>query len=522
MKLTVRAAWAVALLAGFYVLAIGLPAALVAVDIVTITYLTAPVALVVFLPMTFAAFLVVLPALFASTGRSRDAAKGVLVTEQDQPALWARVRRLAEVLDTPAPSEIRFDHHANASVRQDSHLLGLMPGARRLTMGAPLLLGLSAAELDAVLAHEFGHYINRDTRLSPVVLRGRVSVLAALSAAAGRPVQQPGAVDGRRELPGRRLIYLLFDAYAVRFLTATTAISRAQEFEADRISAQAAGPRTAIAMLGRTAEVGAAYRYYIDSFVALGADVGLMPEPSQVIASFGDLLATPGLRKASDGRVRPRSDKEARFDSHPALRERIEALKAMPDDGRGAADAGGGRAIDVLDRPSELFAQVGQVLLGDRSKESKGADWDTLVDVAARRHARSEARPLIDALHLMTGVEGTLDAFLDLVDAGRFDEIILRLLTPAQARYAGAGDTAREIGRNTLMASLPPWVLAELGDGDAVRWIHSWSEVAALEIGASLSTELDAAYAALLGDRADAAPLRAVLETARAAAPKRA
>lgn len=512
MKVTARAAWAVGLLASFYAIAFGLLAAMVTIDVLVVRYAASVQALAILLSMTFVAFIVVVPAVFVSARPSLDELPGIAVTAEEQPALWARARELASAAGTEPPDEIRIDHKANASVSQDAALLGLVPRTRRLFLGAPLLLALSPAQLDAVLAHEFGHYSNHDTRLLPIVNRGRISVLRAVDAAAGRPREGSGAATGRA-LPGRYLIYRLFSAYAERYLAVTRSISRRQEFHADAISARVAGSQATIAALERMPELQSAYRFYLERFVAAGLNVGLVPEPPQVIAGFSTLLsALEQLPAANQGGER-RTSARARFDSHPPLGDRTAALKSLPES-HSTADEGG-RAIDLLVGADDVLAAVGRHMIGVRYERASRADWDTIFDTVAREQSRAAARPLIDALHLITGIQGTLPAFLDLVDAGRLEDVLRRLLTPAQARYAGAGEVALELARKTLMTALPPWVLAELGDAGAIHWTRAGGAEAELDISPMLRTDLDGAYAALLAETPDTGPLRAVLQEAR-------
>lgn len=347
-----------------------------------------------------------------------ESLSGVTVTVEEQPRLWARVREVAAAAGTKAPDEIWIDDRANAAVMQDTVLLGLVKRTRRLFIGAPLLLALSPAQLDAVLAHEFGHYSNRRRRS-----RGRKSVLKAVEAAA-----------------------------------------KAQ---------------TTVAALERVQDVQRSYQFYVEQFLDGGLKAGLAPEPQQILGGFSALLA------------------------------------ALPDEARGV-DAGG-RAIDLLDRADDVLAGVGLRMLGERYEEASRADWNTIVDAAARERSRSAAQPLVDAIHLMTGTAGTLTTFLDLVDAGHLETVRFRLLTPAQARYAGAGDVAIELARKALMTTLPSLVLAELGDAGVVRWTRSWGgEAPKLVISPALSVELDAAYAALLAEVPSAEPLRRAVMRASA------
>ncbi len=85
--------------------------------------------------------------------RSREV-KPLALDRRREPLLFAFVERLCQVLGAPSPAAIYLDNEVNASVR-------LVPGRGRelaLTVGAPLVAGLSLAQLAGVLAHEFGHF----------------------------------------------------------------------------------------------------------------------------------------------------------------------------------------------------------------------------------------------------------------------------------------------------------------------------------------------------------------------------
>ena len=161
------------LLAGFYLICIALVAGLTALTVVGfaeagVNRLTLFLSLV-----TLAAAFVVVRGVFVSTHlRVRDIA-GVEVTAADQPALWHRVHQLAAQVGTRPPRRIFLVPEVNAAVWENTRLLGLIPGKRQMMVGVPLLMALTPAQLDAVLAHELGHYGNRDTRLGGLVGRTR-------------------------------------------------------------------------------------------------------------------------------------------------------------------------------------------------------------------------------------------------------------------------------------------------------------------------------------------------------------
>jgi Zn-dependent protease with chaperone function len=104
----------------------------------------------------------------------------VLVRPEQAPRLWNTVRELAEQVGTRAPAEIRLVAEANASVTEDVRLLGLLPGHKRMYIGAPLLVGMPAEELRAVLCHELGHYAHEHARFAVPAYRGSAALAAAL------------------------------------------------------------------------------------------------------------------------------------------------------------------------------------------------------------------------------------------------------------------------------------------------------------------------------------------------------
>jgi Zn-dependent protease with chaperone function len=77
---------------------------------------------------------------------------------QAEPALYEFIWRICAIVGAPMPSLIELDCRVNASA-------GLRHGFRSffgrdlvLTIGLPLVAGLTARELAGVLAHEFGHF----------------------------------------------------------------------------------------------------------------------------------------------------------------------------------------------------------------------------------------------------------------------------------------------------------------------------------------------------------------------------
>ncbi|EFF88312.1 peptidase M48, Ste24p [Streptomyces sp. e14] len=175
------------MLAGFFLIGVALLSAVAVLDWLLMTRLfTARAAWfeVTLLTVTGLLAAAILRGLFAflRAGRLMPVPDTVAVTPQDQPELWEQIRVAAEVTGQQPPDELYLVAEVNAGVAERSRLLGLLHGRRRMILGLPLLDGLTVAQLRAVLAHEFAHYANLDTRLGGVTMRGREAVVHTVEA----------------------------------------------------------------------------------------------------------------------------------------------------------------------------------------------------------------------------------------------------------------------------------------------------------------------------------------------------
>lgn len=453
--------------------------------------------------VTLAAIFVVIRGVFVSTHvRTRDIV-GVEATPAAEPALWARIRHLAQQVGTRAPRRIFLVPDVNAAVWENTRLLGLIPGRRQMMIGVPLLMALPPAQMDAVLAHELGHYGNRDTRLGGLVGRARAGVMGAVRAA------------GRRrkvELPGAVLFVAVFRWYAKIVLGVTQEASRAQELAADRVAGAIAGRANAVAALGEMRVIDAAYDFYLDRYATAGLRIGLLPPPPEVLGGFTALLADPS-RRAELEKVRdePDTGKSDPYDSHPPTTERIAALMALPDDGV-PPDASGTRAIAVLSNPPDLLARVALRALEKESAGKQAVPWDALAQAAGLHGAQEQAKPLLEVVARLSGRPADLRSLVDLIAAGRFGEILAALPQNEAARKTGAtGRVAREHAKTELGPMLGGWLLADAARTGRALWTHSWAKTGGdLQMAPELKAELNAAVNALLSVRPDAGPLRAL------------
>lgn len=507
----------IGLLLGFYLICLGLLATLVVADVlITIgtEHAAALFKLLIFLYLaSIAALLIVVRGIFVSTRMRKP--PGIAVTPAQEPALWHRVTELAAVVGTKPPKEIRLVPQMNAAVWEDTKLLGLIAGKRHMMIGMPLLLGLTRPQLDAIIAHELGHFSGAHTRSGALDARVRASIVSAAETAQGR---RRNGKEHKFHWPGNDLFASLFTAYARLVLSVTNEESRKQEYAADRVAAQISGRRAAAAALREMPALDAAYDFYLDRYVASGLELKLLPLPGDILGGFASLLQEPGRQQELDKiRKAPPKEKASKYDSHPPLPDRIAAIESMPEDGKPDGDPND-HGIRLLVNPAAAMSEVGLKMVQSQGAGHTGVDWDRLAQAVAYQRSISASQVLRDAVGRIIARVPTLADFLRLVEAGQLDTVLAGLPQPESVtRTKATGRAARELMKTELQSYLYAWILVDLATAGRLTWKHSWSQVnGEVVMSPELDRDLDAAMDAIAGFNPDPRPLRAVVSRAGA------
>ena len=172
-----------------------------------------------------AVFVVVLPALRVRAYPP----EGVRLTARNAPRLLELVERQRRELRAPRLSAVLLVSDANAFVSEVPRLGVLGWNRIYLALGLPYLLALTPAELEGVVAHELAHVARRHSA-------GTVGIRGSLV----RWRQLDARLDERQHWSGTFFRPFL-RRYLPRLERATLAVSRRQEYEADRAAAAAAG-----------------------------------------------------------------------------------------------------------------------------------------------------------------------------------------------------------------------------------------------------------------------------------------
>ncbi|MEU9159568.1 M48 family metallopeptidase [Streptomyces sp. NPDC048424] len=526
MGASLRALRALVLLAGFYLLGVVLLAALAGADYALVTGLHGPIVFKLVI-VSFVLAVPIVRGLFMLRTPKGEPPAGVTVSEAREPLLWQTVRDIAQQVGTRAPDEIVLIDEVNAAVSEDAGLLGLRPGTRRLYLGLPLMTGLDEMQLRAVLAHEMGHYANFDTRLTPLIARGRAQLIRTIGhfheRADGKVAKERAKQEKRDEkriakgkkakgvdTTGEGAMYRamakIYMAYGNFYMRATRSTSRRQELAADLASVRVAGRDSAASALRELNALDSAHDFYMGSYATLGVGAGLLPRPGQV---FGGLRRLLDARSADLDELRQELSTEptSAYDSHPALAERVARIEALPDDGRAGQAAR--PALELLSDADAALAALEQVVLTPEALALKRVDWEDLVHESMTLYVGQGAEEVREAFT----AEGAGPGLAELLDAVDADPAVRWRITDrfpkSEQAAAATGRTAREFARPVLRRALNQLVSVELTARGAARWQLSWSESAALVYAVDgFEEQLGAALDAVVSDQPDTEPLR--------------
>ncbi|MFJ8726543.1 M48 family metalloprotease [Streptomyces sp. NPDC093269] len=551
MTASLRAVRALMLLGGFYLIGAVLLTALLATDWLLLSSTLVNRSPYLILSVVFASAMLAVPVLrgmfaFLLAGRRRSGPEGLPVTPETQPKLWAEVREASRKACTVEPDALFLTGDVNAAVTERARLLGLLPGPRSLYLGAPLLTGLTTPELHAVLAHEFGHFSNQDTRLAGVTMRSRAAVLHTVDAFR--------AHDSR----AHAVIGNLYVHYARFFLRATQSSARQQELAADRAAARHIGRDTTASALRRTRDLGAAHDHYIDAYATLGVPAHALPPVGEFHGGFRHLLAARSPEELTELAGSREAPRPTPYDSHPPMSERLARIEALPSDGT-THDPAATPAMSLLHDPHGALADLESYTLSAAAEGLSRLEWPELVMARSVVDASGWADPLSTAVRRALGAtalpsggadgtsgsaDGTsggpdrsdreangsrargipgldvedsrsdlpgLDDVLDAIDAGLlWMEVADRMPKPARASRL-TGRSARNFIRPALWDGLAGLVYLRLVEEKTAHPDISWSGKAGLVLPEEWETGMDSAIDAAVADAPDTEPLRRLL-----------
>jgi Zn-dependent protease with chaperone function len=278
-----------------------------------------------------------------------DNIKWVVVTEQEQPRLFAFIRQVTEETGTPFPKKIFLAPEVNAAVFYNSHFWSMfLPIKKNLMIGLGLVNSVNVSEFKAVMAHEFGHFSQRSMKLGSFTYNVNKVIYNMLYENTGytKFLQGWGRIHGILAFFARVTFWIaegiqwvLRKMYAV-INKSYMGLSREMEFHADAVAASVAGGNNVVSGLSRIEVADSCYRTALNEAEARArhhrVSRNLFANQLTVFRSFGDDNQIPleqGIPAVSyafvSGFSRSRINFRNQWASHPTLDERKRSLDAL-------------------------------------------------------------------------------------------------------------------------------------------------------------------------------------------------
>ncbi len=179
-----------------------------------------------------------------------DCSEFVELTADEEPAFFAFLNEICRRADAPVPDRVFASPHVNAGVYVESSVLNIFRSAEKhLFVGLGMVEALNRTELEAVLAHEFGHFSQQALWLHDWVRiltgiveelgRGRTALETTVERWSLSPVPSPG-VAALFDL-GSRIVRRLWYPVSTTIDRLEDSVSRQMEFDADDVAVDLTG-----------------------------------------------------------------------------------------------------------------------------------------------------------------------------------------------------------------------------------------------------------------------------------------
>lgn len=297
-------------------------------------------------------------------------APGPRITRKKYPALFEQIDSVARATGQTMPRDVYLIHDVNAFVTERGGMMGI--GSRRVMgIGLPLLHLVTVDELRAILAHEFGHFHGGDTMLGPWIYKTRNAIVRTVISLGNSALRIP------------------FELYANLFLRITNTVSRQQEFSADRLAARTVGAQATLQGLQKVHSYGPAFQAYFQQEFAPVLNSGYLPP---MIQGFERFLKSPRVTEliSRSEKEQLRVDNTDPYDTHPSLKQRVEALQGLPP----GSSQDSRPASVLLQGAPDMETHLLQVVTSDpaRVKMLREINWDEVLEkVYLPRWAESAA-----------------------------------------------------------------------------------------------------------------------------------
>ena len=306
-------------------------------------------------------------------------ALAVRIDPEQHSDIWEFVTGVAARVGATPPDHIVLGMSGSFHVTQSKTNLVNGPelSGRILHLSSPLMRVIDQDQLKAVLGHEFSHFTGGDTLYSvhiAPVYRSCQQGLATLrnSFDSGSGSGLVWLVMALASIPIMVVIYL----YSLGFRVVDNAMSRRRELRADQLAAREFGERTMVSALVRVVGFGVV----LDSvshqqFVSLLAEGKMFRNYSEHFAMSVGAWSDAATEVVSSAL----NAKTEMFDSHPALNDRLNALRVSVGD-----------VSNVVSQPSDGDVPFRVTALAEKLTELCGAMTASIISGANQDKAASD------------------------------------------------------------------------------------------------------------------------------------
>ncbi|WP_442505173.1 M48 family metallopeptidase [Novipirellula sp. SH528] len=274
------------------------------------------------------------------------------LTREGEPVLFELVDRICDTIKAPRPKRIEVNSEVNASASYGAGFRGIIKGELVLTIGVPLVAGLSSRQLAGILAHEFGHF-SQGAGMRAQLIIGAINMWFAkvVYARDGIDEMLDEAIEDSESAFGLVLLLASGCVGLVRWVlwgfmvaahTASTIFSRQMEFDADRYEIALVGSEVFVSTGQELHLLNAASGRSMQSVVSLIKKAVLIDNIPKMIQLCRTQMSPEEVELV---KLSITVGKTGLLDTHPCTRERVEAAERL-------AQAG----VFTIDRPArELF-----------------------------------------------------------------------------------------------------------------------------------------------------------------------
>ncbi len=246
--------------------------------------------------------------------RVKDQEPARHLSREEAPRLWSLAEQVAERVGARAVDVIYVTPAVEIAVTESGSLLRRVigKGKRCLILGLGALPDLAVGQFQAILAHEYGHFVNRDTAGGNLARQAHVSI---------KRMAYGLARHGQTNWYNPAWIFV--NVYHRIFLRITLGASRLQEILADRYAAIAYGVQNFAQGLQHIVRQDIAFSMLVEE-QAVTRRMKLQGIYATPIFQSNSLNADLD-KKYQETISRPTS----LYDSHPAVHERIELVQQL-------------------------------------------------------------------------------------------------------------------------------------------------------------------------------------------------